>query len=76
MHFVTKNLPKFRQVFFVTCHSQKPNVFKNNETLIANLTIKQSNDGFSNISRKEELSTGSVILKEDDNQQVSSLLEK
>ena len=69
MHFVTKNLPKFRQVFFVTCHSQKPNVFKNNETLIANLTIKQSNDGFSNKLRKEEFSTGHVVLKEDDDNQ-------
>ena len=67
MHFVTKSLPKFRQVFLVTCHSQKPNVFKNNKKFTSNLTIKQSNDGFSNISRKEEFSTGSVILKEDDN---------
>jgi len=76
MHFVTKNLPKFRQVFFVTCHSQKPNVFKNNETLIANLTIKQSNDGFSNKLRKEEFSTGHVVLKEDDNNQGKILAEE
>ena len=67
MHFVTKSLPKFRQVFLVTCHSQKPNVSKNNEKFIANLIIKQSNGGFSNVLRKEEFSTGSVILKEDDN---------
>ena len=69
MHFVTKSLPKFRQVFLVTCHSQKPNVFKNNEKLNANLTIKQSNDGFSIILRKEEFSTARVLLKEDDDNQ-------
>ena len=67
MHFVTKSLPKFRQLFVVACHSQKPNVFRNNEKFIANLTVKQNNDGFSNILRKEDFSTGRVVLKEDDN---------
>ena len=67
MHFVTKSLPKFRQLFLITSHSQKSNVFKNNEKLIANLTIKQNNDGFSNILHKEEFSTGRVVFKEDDN---------
>ena len=66
MHFVTKNLPKFRQLFLTTSHSQKPNVFKNNKKFIANLAIKQNNAGFPNTLRKEEFSTGRVVLKEDD----------
>ena len=65
MHLVTKTLPRLRQAFFVSCHSQKTNTFKTSEKVAANQIKKHENFAFSNILHKEKFSTSHVASKED-----------